>query len=54
MKGDLVLRKIFQNTQKHNAGKLRPNWEGLYRVIEQTKSKAYKLAAMDGKKVPRS
>lgn len=30
--GDLVLRKVTQATQEPVEGKLRPNWEGLYRV----------------------
>ncbi|XP_070046912.1 uncharacterized protein [Nicotiana tomentosiformis] len=30
--GDLVLRKVTQNTRELNAGKLGPMWEGPYRV----------------------
>ena len=26
--GDLVLRRVFQNTQKHGVGKFGANWEG--------------------------
>lgn len=47
----LVLRKVFQNTQELNSGKLGPNWERLYRVTKSTKAEAYKLAILDGKKV---
>lgn len=54
VRGDLVLRKVFQNTDEHNANKLGPNWKGLYRVFEPMKFRAYKLASMDGKEVPKS
>ena len=30
--GDLVLRKVFQNTANPTAGKFQPNWEGSYLV----------------------
>ena len=30
--GELVLRKVFQNTAERNAGKLRTNWEGPYKI----------------------
>ena len=33
--GDLVLRTVMTNTRKPNEGKLRPNWEGPYKVISQ-------------------
>ncbi|XP_013739144.1 uncharacterized protein LOC106441944 [Brassica napus] len=32
--GDLVLRKVFQNTAERNAGKLGANWKGPYKVIK--------------------
>ncbi|XP_013617539.1 PREDICTED: uncharacterized protein LOC106324062 [Brassica oleracea var. oleracea] len=32
--GDLVLRKVFQNTAERNAGKLGENWDGPYKVIK--------------------
>ena len=30
--GDLVLKKVLGNTKNLNDGKLRPNWEGPYRI----------------------
>ncbi|XP_074291892.1 uncharacterized protein LOC141618704 [Silene latifolia] len=30
--GDLVLRKVFQNTKNHKAGKFAHKWEGPYKV----------------------
>ncbi|CAA7043966.1 unnamed protein product [Microthlaspi erraticum] len=32
--GDLVLRKVLQNTAELNAGKLGANWEGPYRITD--------------------
>ena len=51
--GDLVLRKIMANTRKSNEGKLRPNWEGPYKVLSQAGHGAYRLEDMDGKSIPR-
>ena len=31
--GDLVLRKVLQNTEEARAGALGPNWEGPYKII---------------------
>ena len=31
-RGDLVLRKVFSTTKNPTWGKLRPNWEGPYRI----------------------
>ena len=31
--GDLVLKKVFQNTQEPGIGKFGPNWEGPYKVV---------------------
>ena len=41
--GDLVLRKVFQNTQKHGARKFRASWEGLYCVTAVVKRGLYNL-----------
>ena len=32
--GDLVLRKVLQNTQEVGVGALGPNWEGPYKIIK--------------------
>ncbi|XP_070057498.1 uncharacterized protein [Nicotiana tomentosiformis] len=50
--GDLVLRKVTQNTQKLNAGKLRPIWEGFYRVETVTGKGSYELENQDGENLP--
>ena len=52
--GDLVLRKVFQNTKEWKAGKLGVNWEGPYRVEQIIKPGVYRLEEMDGIGVPRS
>ena len=46
--GDLVLRKIFQNTAEANAGKLGANWEGPYRVTKVVRLGVYELETLDG------
>jgi hypothetical protein len=51
--GDLVLRKVMANTKNLNDGKLRPNWEGPYKVISFAGVGAYRLIDIDGKPVPR-
>ncbi|CAJ2636298.1 unnamed protein product [Trifolium pratense] len=47
--GSLVLRR---NADSHD-GKLAPNWEGPYRVIDKTENGAYYLEDLRGKKLPR-
>ena len=46
--GDLVLRKIFQNTAEANAGKLGANWEGPYRVTKIAHPGVYELETLGG------
>ncbi|XP_070056539.1 uncharacterized protein [Nicotiana tomentosiformis] len=50
--GDLVLRKVTQNTRELNAGKLGPTWEGLYQVSTITGKGSYELENQDGEKLP--
>ncbi|RZS25357.1 hypothetical protein BHM03_00058543, partial [Ensete ventricosum] len=52
--GDLVLRKteVSDPTQSH--GKLAPNWEGPYRVIDAIRDGTYTLATMEGRVLPRT
>ena len=49
--GDLVLKKVTDPTKK---GKLDPNWEGPYRVLEESQNGAYKLETSDGSELPRT
>ena len=49
--GDLVLRKVFLETKNPAHGKLSPNWEGPYRVINCKRQGSYYLEALDGRKL---
>jgi len=52
--GDLVLRKVFENTAEINAGKLGANWEGPYQVSKIVRPGDYELLTMSGTAVPRT
>ena len=49
--GDLVLRKVSLATKNLAHGKLGPNWEGPYRVINFKMQGSYYLEALDGRKL---
>jgi len=52
--GNLVLRRAdIGNRRQQQQGKLAPNWEGPYRVVDSTGKGAYKLETLDGKILPR-
>ena len=51
--GDLVLRKVFENTAYPTTGKFQPNWEGPYLVTRAGESGSYALEKLDGTPVPR-
>ncbi|XP_074271078.1 uncharacterized protein LOC141595000 [Silene latifolia] len=42
--GDLVLRRVFENTKNHKAGKFAYKWEGPYQVESIIKNGAYSVA----------
>ncbi|XP_074297439.1 uncharacterized protein LOC141628163 [Silene latifolia] len=50
--GDLVLKKVFQNTKNHQAGKFAYNWEGPYQVESTVGNEAYRLMTIEGQMVP--
>lgn len=52
--GDLVLRKMESLGRAKEDGKLTPNWEGPYKIVEQIKDSTYKLQTMDGMTLPRA
>ena len=41
--GNLVLRRVFENTADLNVGKFQPNWEGPYLVTRAGESGSYAL-----------
>ena len=49
--GDLVLRKVLGNTKNPAWGKLRPNWEGPYRITSVARIGTYYLEDLDEKTV---
>ena len=44
---DLVLRKVITATKDPTQGKLRPNWESPYRIIDYNKKGTYYLETLD-------
>ena len=48
LEGDLVLRKVVQNTKEQGAGVLGPNWEGPYKIAKQVQATTYCLEELDG------
>jgi len=49
--GDLILKRIFLATRNPTHGKLGPNWEGPYRVINCKRQGSYYLETLDGWKL---
>ena len=49
---DLVLRKVTLATRDPTQGKLGPNWEGPYKVIEIYRRGFYHLEAIDERRLP--
>ena len=49
--GDLVLKKVSLATKNPAHGKLGPNWEGPYRIINCKKQGSYYLEALDKRKL---
>ncbi|XP_033138789.1 uncharacterized protein LOC117129318 [Brassica rapa] len=52
--GDLVIRKVFENTKEPNAGKLGANWEGPYKITRVVKPGVYRLETSRGEAIPRA
>ena len=51
--GDLVLRRVFENTADPTTGKFQPNWEGPYIVTRSGESGSYAIDKTYGSPVPR-
>uniref|UniRef100_A0A2N9H5N8 Uncharacterized protein n=1 Tax=Fagus sylvatica TaxID=28930 RepID=A0A2N9H5N8_FAGSY len=50
--GDWVLRKVTQATKDPSQGKLGPNWEGPYKIIQYYRRGTYHMEDRHGKKLP--
>ena len=48
---DLVLKRVSLVTKNPAHGKLRPNWEGPYKVVNYKRQGSYYLEALDGRKL---
>ena len=51
--GDLVLRRVFENTIDPATSKFQPNWEGPYTIVTVEPVRSYALDKMDGTPVPK-
>ena len=51
--GELVLRRVFENTVNPTDGKFQPNWEGPYTVVRAGTAGSYALSRPNGTIVPR-
>ena len=49
--GDLVMRKVTITTKDPTQGKLGPNWEGPYRIIDCNRKGTYHLEMLDGQRL---
>ena len=49
--GDFVLKKVSLATKNPAHGKLGPNWEGPYRIVNCKRQGSYYLEALDGRKL---
>ena len=49
--GDLILKRVSLTTRNQAHGKLGPNWEGPYRVINCKRQGSYYLEALDRRKL---
>ena len=45
--GDLVLRRVFENTSNLVDKKFQPNWEGPYTVVQMGAARSYALNKLD-------
>ena len=50
--GDLVLRKVFENTADPIARKFQPNWEGPYVMTRAGETGSYVIDKIDGTPIP--
>ena len=46
--GNMVLRRVFENTTEIRVGKVQPNWDGPYVVYKMGGGRPYHLQTLDG------
>ena len=51
--GDLVLRRVFENTVDPAADKFQSNWDGPYMIVRVGAAESYPVNKLDGNLVPR-
>ena len=51
--GDLVLRKVFENTVDSEVGKFQPNWKGPYVIVRVGPAGSYSINKLDDTQVPK-
>ena len=51
--GELLLRRVFENTAKAVNEKFQPNWEGPYMIIQVRTARSYALSRPNGNVVPK-
>ena len=51
--GELVLKRVFENTASLGDGKFQANWEGPYTVVQVGTAGSYALSKPDRTDVPR-
>ena len=49
--GDLILKRVTLATRNPTYGKLGPNWEGPYRVINYKRQESYYLEVLNGRRL---
>nr|XP_023912812.1 uncharacterized protein LOC112024409 [Quercus suber] len=49
--GYLILKRVSLTTRNRAHGKLEPNWEGPYKIINCKRQGSYYLEALDGRKL---
>lgn len=49
--GDLILRKVVTANKDHTQGKLGPNWEGSYKIIDFYRKSTYHFETLDGQRL---
>ena len=50
---DLVLRRVFENTDDPATGKFQPKWEGPYVIVRVGAAESFALNKLNGSSVPK-